>query len=275
MALLIVLVIARVGWRIISESVNVLVDAAPLPANLIEQAALSIPQVDEVSQVRSRGAGAEIYVDMEAQVAPEITADHAQHIKESIQSAVQEQFPQVAEVQVNFAPHQNGAPDYALRTRAAADGLGLGVHEVIAIPSDRGYSLEMHVEVTEGISLAAAHAQVTALEAKLTAMDDIYQVVTHIEPASGQGAPLSHSHSALKLRDEAMTIARKLYPDADWHEGLIRLALGGYALTMHCHLPGTISVEEAHQIAEQVETRIRADLPQIQRVTIHTEPQGA
>jgi cation diffusion facilitator family transporter len=274
MALFIVVVIVRVGWRIIGESVNVLVDAAPLPANLIEEAALSIPQVDEVSHVRSRGAGGEIYVDMEAQVAPEITADHAQHIRQAIQSAVQEQFPQVTEVQVNFAPHMDKEPDYALRTRAAADGLGLGVHEVIAIPSDRGYTLEMHVEVTEGLSLQSAHEQVTALEAKLTAMDDIHQVVTHIEPASGHGAPLSHSHTALKLRDDAMAMARELYPDADWHDGLIRLALGGYALTMHCHLPGNISVEEAHNIAEQVETRIRADLPQIQRVTIHTEPRG-
>jgi divalent metal cation (Fe/Co/Zn/Cd) transporter len=41
---------------------------------------------------------------------------------------------------------------------------------------------------------------------------------------------------------------------------------------MHCHLPGTVSVEEAHVIAEHVETSIRTQLPQIQRVTIHTEP---
>jgi len=175
---------------------------------------------------------------------------------------------------VNFAPHQDKEPDYALRTRAAADGLGLGVQEVIAIPTDDGYNLEMHVEVPEGLSLKTAHEQVTALEAKLTAMDDIQKVVTHIEPASGHGAPLSHSHAALKLRDDAMAIAREMYPDANWHDGQIRLALGGYALTMHCHLPGNISVEEAHHIAEHVETRIRSDLPQIQRVTIHTEPKG-
>jgi divalent metal cation (Fe/Co/Zn/Cd) transporter len=52
----------------------------------------------------------------------------------------------------------------------------------------------------------------------------------------------------------------------------VRLALGGYALMMHCHLPASVSVEDAHRIAEHVETSIRSELPLVQRVTIHTEP---
>jgi len=48
--------------------------------------------------------------------------------------------------------------------------------------------------------------------------------------------------------------------------------MGGYAMTIHCWLPGDESVQEAHSIAEHVETQIRAALPQVQRVTIHTEP---
>jgi divalent metal cation (Fe/Co/Zn/Cd) transporter len=99
-------------------------------------------------------------------------------------------------------------------------------------------------------------------------------VVTHIEPRNRHGAALTHSHNALQLRDKAVTIAEELYQQANWHDATIRLTLGGYALTMHCHLPASISVEEAHTIAEQVETRIRADMPSIQRVTIHTEPEG-
>lgn len=271
-ALLIVLVIARMGWHIVADSVSVLVDAAPLPAEQLQQVVLHVPQVEQVSEVRSRGAGDDIRVDMEVQVAPEITADHAYAIKGAIQEAVIAQFPSVKEVQVTFTPYSEAKPDIALRARAAADALGLGVHEVTVIPTDGGMTLEMHVEVERGISLAQAHEKVTALEEKLNAEPGVRGVITHIEPASGQGAPLSHSHSALRLRDDAVGTARALYPEADWHDGTIRFELGGYALTMHCHLPGSVSVEEAHQIAEQVETRIRADFSQIQRVTIHTEP---
>jgi cation diffusion facilitator family transporter len=272
LALLIVGVIMRLGWRIISESVGVLVDAAPLSAEEIGAVVRGVPQVEEALNIRSRSVGEAVHMDMEVRVAPEITADHAYQIREAIQQAVQAKFPTVTEVQVNFAPEQHRPPDYALRARAAADGLGLGVHEVIPIPSDGGVTLEMHVEVQRGLSLAAAHEQVSHLEQRLKAAEDIREVVTHIEPASGHGAPMSHSQIALDLRDKALGLAREVIPDADWHDATIRLALGGYALTVHCTLPGGVSVEEAHQIAEQAETRIRNDLPLIQRVTIHTEP---
>jgi len=41
---------------------------------------------------------------------------------------------------------------------------------------------------------------------------------------------------------------------------------------MVCRLPGRVSVDEAHGVAEQVESALRAEMPQLQRVTIHTEP---
>lgn len=274
-ALLIVLLIGRMGWRIISESTNVLVDAAALPAPTIEQVVMSIPNVDKVTQVRSRGAGDNIFVDVDVQVAPEMTADHTHNLETAIQAKIHDQFPNVKEVRVVFAPERNKPIDYALLARAVADGLGLGVHEVVPIPTEKGVLLEMHVEVPRGLSLAGAHDKVSSLENQLLAREDIQEVVTHIEPQNRHGAALTHTHNALSIRDEALAIAVQLYPSANWHDATIRLALGGYALAVHCTLPGTVSVEEAHQIAEQVETRIRVDIPLIQRVTIHTEPEDA
>lgn len=271
-ALLVVVAIVHLGWQIISDSVNVLVDSAPLQADQLSAVVANIPQAGQVLQARSRGAGEDVRVDLDIQVAREMTADHVQSIRQSIQQAIQVQYPQVAEVQVIFTPQAIKSNDYALRARAAADGLGLGVHEVIAIPSEGGMTLEMHVEVGRGLTLETAHQQVTTLEQTLLQADDITAITTHIEPLSDHGAPMSHTQAALHLRDQALSIAQARYPQGDWHDATIRLALGGYALTMHCHLPKTMSVEEAHQIAEEVETHIRAELPQIQRVTIHTEP---
>jgi len=270
--LVIVLVIARVGWGIISASVNVLVDAAPLNADQMSAVVSELPAVEKVLMARSRGGQDDVRVDLNVQIARDTTADHANNIRTAIQDAVQDHFPQVSEVQISFAPNIEMVSDVGLRARAVADGLGLGVHEVIAIPGDGGMTLEMHVEVSHGISLAAAHEQVSQLEAKLMAQADIQQVVTHIEPTADYGAPMSQSHTAKKLLGDAMQMARRLYPQATWGEGGVRLALGGYALTMHCQLPGAVSVEEAHQIAEDVETQIRAELVQVQRVTIHTAP---
>lgn len=272
-ALLIVVLIGRMGWEIISESANVLADAAALPAPTLEQVVSSVPRVDRVLQIRSRGAGDEIYVDVDVQVAPEMTADHTHNLGSAIENKIHEQFPSVKEVRVSFAPERSGPMDYALLARAIADGLGLGVHEVIPIQTEKGMVLDMHVEVPRGLTLATAHEKVSALENQLIAQDSVSDVITHIEPQNRQGAVLTHAHNAVAIRDQALDVARQLYPSAQWQEATIRLAEGGYALTVHCKLPGMVSVEEAHFIAEQVETRIRADIPLIQRVTIHTEPE--
>ena len=272
-ALIIVVLIGRMGWQIIREATQILVDAAPLPAESIEQVAKNVPQVDQILRVRNRSSGEDIFVDLDVQVRPEITADHAHQIALTINDELKQQFPQVKEVRVSFAPQQiNGQADYALIARAAADGLGLGVHEIIPIFMDEGVTLEMHVEVDPGLSLAAAHRQVSRLEENLMKNSRITHVITHIEPQGRHGSPFTHSQRALQMRDEALTLAQQIHPEGTWHDATIRLMLGGYALTMTCDLPGTVSVEDAHQIAEQVETRIRVDLPHIQRVTIHTEP---
>jgi divalent metal cation (Fe/Co/Zn/Cd) transporter len=52
----------------------------------------------------------------------------------------------------------------------------------------------------------------------------------------------------------------------------VRSYLDGFALTTHAELPPRITIESAHAIAESAETLLRTDIPQLSRVTIHTEP---
>jgi len=273
MALIIVGVIGRVGLKIIRQNSDILADRQPLDPGVVAELLADVPGLQEAVRVRSRGPADAVLMDIDARVKPATTTDHAYAIAREIKQRIQTAYPEVEEVQVHFAPQRNGSVDYVLEARAVADQLGISVHEVTPIPMLDGIVLEMHVEVKPGLTLGEAHRQVSDLEERLrTRLPIVRDVVTHIEPTNERGAPLIHSQAALDLRDQALSIANTLYPDADWHDATIRLAFGGYALTMHCHLPASASVEEAHSIAEYVETHIRRELPQIQRVTIHTEP---
>jgi cation diffusion facilitator family transporter len=275
-ALLIVVVIGRVGLGIIGQTSNVLADQQTLDSGAVKNLLGDVPGIEEIVRVRSRGPADAVYVDVDARINPAVTTDHAYAIAKAVKERVQEAYPEVEEVQVNFAPQRSASTDYTLEARAVADALGLGVHEVVPVPMRDGIGLEMHVEVQPGLTLGEAHRQVTELEHRLkTQIPRLRDVLTHIEPASAHGAPLTQTQVALDLRDQALDCANRLYPDANWHHVSVRLALGGYALTMHCHLPAACSVEEAHAIAEHVETCIRNELPQVQRVTIHTEPPDA
>ncbi len=275
-ALIIVGVIGLTAYGILRKTALVLTDAVAVNPDEIGRIAATVAGVDQVVRVRSRGAGDAIYADIDVQVAPATTADHTAAIAGEISTRVKAKWTGITEVEVQFVPHLPAKPDSALIARAAADALGMTIHEVTEMFTSDGLVLEMHVEVEPTLMLSEAHRRVTELERRVQeAMPDVRDVITHIEPGGGQPGAILHGTRAIAYQERAFNIAKHLYPDAHWHEPTIRPVLGGYAMTIHCWLPGTMSIQEAHTLAEHVETQIRANLPEVQRVTIHTEPPEA
>lgn len=275
-ALIVVALIVRTGFGILSDSFGILVDRTPLAPSQVgqlTQAVESVPGVDKITRLRSRGPADMIYTDVDVAVPYATTTEQAAAIADEIALRIKSTITGVEEVQVRFVPEHSTPPTTSQTVGALANALGLSVHEVAAVPSSNGRLLEMHVEVDPRLSLEEAHRKVTLLEDRVRdSVPALTDVITHIEPAAEDSGAVLQTRSASVLRDSALRIAKAVMPDADWHDATIRGVLGGYAVSMHCALPGTVSVQEAHQIAEDVETRIRAEIPTIQRVTIHTEP---
>lgn len=272
-SLVIVVLIVRAAVEILGKATPILTDKMAIDAATIRQVAETVPGVEAVTRVRGRGPADAIYADLAVSVQPAVTTAQAAAIAREVSERVQSQVEGVAEVQVEVQPFYERPPDPAILIRAEADKLGLSVHEITDTMMGRGRVVEMHVEVPAEQSLRQAHDQVTALEERVrAALPDVAHVVTHIEPTEGSGGAAMQSTGALGQRENALKIARSLYPNANWHNAMIRPVHSGYALSLECMLPGGTSVREAHTIAEQVETAIRANLPHIQRVTIHTEP---
>lgn len=275
-ALFVVVLIGVVAWKIVRHSAGILVDRAALDAETVRAIAQQVPGVHQVKRVRSRGPIDDIYLDLDVAIAGPTTAEHSNAISREIQSRLQSQFSGLTDVQIHFFPQRDGPPDLALSVRAEADALGLGVHEIIPALTDDGIVLEMHVEVPPEQSISEAHSTVSELEERLRlALPDLDRIVTHIEPAPSREEIKHANGDARLLAHKALDIAQSLYPNHIWHDVEIREEMdGGYALSMHCHVPGDMRLEDAHHIAETVETQLRATLPQLHRVTIHTEPPG-
>lgn len=274
-ALIIVALIGRAAWGVLWQTGRVLVDTAPLDALAVEDVVGQTPGVIAVERVRSRGPGDAMQVDVDVRVDPALTADHAQALAEAIRARLGEAFEGIAEIEVHYAPHHALPPDYYLLARAEADALGLAIHEVVLFHTPEGPVLEMHVEVPPDQMLEDAHQQVTQLEGRVrAALPALARVMTHIEPMRQGPVPMAQSERAEDLRERALRLALELYPNVNWHEVFIRPDAHGYALSMHGGLAEDVTVEAAHLLAEQTETHLRAALPLLQRVTIHTEPQA-
>lgn len=266
-------VIGYTAWEILRRTSGVLVDEAPLPPNDLAEIAELTPGVSHVVRARSRGTKDAVHVDLDVQMDSSISTEQASNITERIRERLEDRYPHIAEVQVQIIPDNSHQPDYITAARAAADTLGVGVHEITGVVTPQGKVLEMHVEVQPAVTLREAHHQIDQLEARLRGRPEIADVVTHIEPAAYGSSLPAVSPDAIKLHDEALAKLKENFPQGDWHDSNMRRDRTGYALTLHCHLPGDISIETAHEIAEEAELFLRTQFPQLHRVTIHTEPE--
>jgi cation diffusion facilitator family transporter len=273
-ALVVVGFIVKAAYEVLRSAGDVLVDRAPLDSRWIAAEAAQIPGVESVTRARSRGTHDAAHVDVDIAVPAAMTADRAGAIADGIKARLRDLHPGIAEVEVHVAPSVSETPDPALIVRARADSLGLSAHELRS--ADDGRRLELHVEVPAGESLAQAHARATALEREIAAaLPEVEDVVTHIEPALSD----TPARDETEPTDESATVAEALAllrafdPGARWHDPRLSPLEDGYALAIHAALPADLTVEQAHDRAEAAEMLLRAKMPHIRRVTIHTEPE--
>ncbi|MFN8530826.1 MAG: cation-efflux pump [Anaerolineae bacterium] len=276
-AVLIVILIGRAAFKILRQTGGVLVDTAPYKSAALAALAEQTPGVQRVIRARSRGTADAALIDIDVQVHPSMTAGQTAAIADSIRERIETTLAGVQEVEVHFAPHDEASPDYALAARARADALGLSTHEVRVSETPEGKVLEMHVEVPAGLTLEDAHAQVSQLENVIRASEpEIADVVTHIEPRAvepNEGKTSRDSLAAKDLCERALHLLHWMFPAANWHAlRAVGSSEDGYTLTLHAALDPSMTVEQAHTLAEEAETLLKANYPLLTRVTIHTEP---
>ncbi|MBI1279105.1 MAG: cation diffusion facilitator family transporter [Anaerolineaceae bacterium] len=273
--IVIVAFILRAAWEVLSKTGRVLVDTAPYSAEQLAAWVEALPSVEHVIRARSRGSLDAAQIDIDVQVAPEMTAAQTQAISDAIRDELATKVLGLREVEVHFVPNTDRPADYALLARARADALGLTTHEVYVRDGEDGKVMEMHVEVPPGQTLGKAHEQVSQLEADIKArLPELEDVITHIEPAIAETAAsdVNQQIEIEAFRKQVIRLLNAHFPQADWHDIEAFPTVSGFMVAMHVTLPAQITVEAAHQIAESAEVLLRAHMPLIERVTIHTEP---
>ena len=105
---------------------------------------------------------------------------------------------------------------------------------------------------------AAADAVERALESSLPEAD----VVVHVEPIESEAA----------LRERAHAAALRVPRVREVHNVSVLAVDHGNELSLHLKLPGDLSLDEAHAVAEQVERTILEAVPEVASVRTHLEP---
>jgi cation diffusion facilitator family transporter len=117
------------------------------------------------------------------------------------------------------------------------------------------------VGVSSGAAVGQGHAVADEVEAALERALPGSDVVVHVEPLPDAG-----------LRERAHAAALSVRRVREIHN-LSLVEVGGRTeLSLHLKLPGDLALDEAHEVAEQVERAICAAVPEIDAVQTHLEP---
>jgi len=118
------------------------------------------------------------------------------------------------------------------------------------------------IGVSPGAAVGQGHAVADRVEEAVHGVLPDSDVVVHVEPAAAETALRERVH------ESAMSVAQV----REIHNLSVIELPDGFHVSLHLKLPGDLSLEEAHAIAEQVEAAIVEGVPEIVDVQSHLEP---
>ena len=117
------------------------------------------------------------------------------------------------------------------------------------------------ISVPPGAAVGQGHAAADRVEDELERVLPGIDVVVHVEPRREE-----------ELRERAHAAALSVPRVREIHNLSLVSLDGRNELSLHLKLPGNLPLEEAHEIAEQVEREIVRAVPEIGSVQTHLEP---
>ncbi|MCS7096212.1 MAG: cation-efflux pump [Nitrososphaerota archaeon] len=122
--------------------------------------------------------------------------------------------------------------------------------------------VEVAVQAPDYLSFDDSHALASKIEDKLKKCFEASDVVVHVEPLQRE---MITGHFIEKLAGEVEGVK-------DVHEVNVTYANGKLYVTLHARVDPDLSVQEAHNVAEKIEKKLRKAVDNIAHVTVHVEP---
>ena len=118
------------------------------------------------------------------------------------------------------------------------------------------------IGVAPGAAIGQGHAAADRVEDALHEALPGIDVVVHVEPTGAEA----------ELRERALAAALTVSHVREIHNLSVLQVGDALEVSLHLKLPGELSLEEAHAMAEQVEEAILREVPEVASVQTHLEP---
>ncbi len=118
------------------------------------------------------------------------------------------------------------------------------------------------IGIAPGAAVGQGHAAADRVEEVLRARLPDADVVVHVEPRDADA----------EIRERALAAALGVPEVRELHNLVVLDVDGRVEVSLHLKLPGDVSLDDAHDVAEEVERAILAAVPEVVDVRTHLEP---
>ncbi len=275
-ALGVAFIVLFISYRLGKRTIDILLDRAPEGLKeKIAAAASEIEGVISAGKVRLRRSGALVFIDMTIEVDRNLSFERAHVIAEDVEARIQALVPG-ADVVIHTDPREAERETLARRIRAIAERNQVPVHN-ISVHDDRGeIHIDLHLEVDDHLLLHQAHDLASHIEQDLRAdIPAIRRVNTHIESrGTGVASGVDVTTEAGSLVERVRRIADAVAGRDCCHNVLIRRQGDRFAVSVHCGFDRNLPIIEAHRLSSRIEETLKENIPAIEHVLVHTEPEA-
>jgi cation diffusion facilitator family transporter len=279
-ALVVAAIVIYVSLKLGRRAVDALLDGAPTGlAERISRAVSGIDGIQHVSRMRVRDVGNHVFVDLTVDVPRSFSFEESHQIVQKAEDAVRDLSPN-ADVVIHADPiaEREGIPE---KIHAVAAREHLSVHNITTYWADKGMWINLDLEVDPGCSFERAHELATDFEDRLRAeligektSTPIADIAVHIEPRNNEfahGVPMDPAKADSYIK-RIEAVSRGLKGSDGSHQIELHEVNGCVYLSLHLLIRADTSIAEVHNIAEEMESRLRLEFPELGRIVIHTEP---
>jgi len=137
-----------------------------------------------------------------------------------------------------------------------------GYHQLSVRMTGKRFYVDMHVLLDKNLRFEDTHKIASNIEREVKSVIPNARVTIHTEPLGGS------RESVWRLVKE---VSEEVPGSRGVHNVHIQEIDGKLFIDLHLEVSANMTVKQAHEVSEQVETRIKAANPNISKITVHME----
>jgi divalent metal cation (Fe/Co/Zn/Cd) transporter len=247
-------------------------DRTPAEAREAAEEAIANLEPDiELRRLRLRESAGRYFADVIVAVAPGQAVVEGHQAASLVEAAVEGALPG-SDVVVHVEPRRSGLD---LRDRvlaiALAEPLVREAHDITIFEQGRQVSVSLHLKFPADLDLQTAHAVAERVEQAIRAEPGVSDVQIHLEPLE---RPLVGRTADDRADRQAKHEIKRSVRERGIEPRSVRLLSTetGRVVFLTVDANTDASLVDAHQLASELEEKLRQQIPDLTDVVVHTEP---